>query len=69
MLSIVICGTGRMGTLIDRIAREMRDGAGEPLFEVVAQIGFEVKELETAPAAEIIIDFSNVAASRRSGTL
>ena len=62
MLSIVICGTGRMGTLIDRIAREMRDGAGEPLFEVVAQIGFEVKELETAPAAEIIIDFSNVAA-------
>lgn len=62
MLSIVICGTGRMGTLIDRTAREMRDGAGEPLFEVVAQIGFEVKELETAPVAEIIIDFSNVAA-------
>ena len=62
MLSIVICGTGRMGTLIDRTAREMCDGAGEPLFEVVAQIGFEVKELETAPAAEIIIDFSNVAA-------
>lgn len=62
MLSIVICGTGRMGTLIDRTAREMRDGAGEPLFKVVAQIGFEVKELDTAPAAEIIIDFSNVAA-------
>lgn len=62
MLSIVICGTGRMGTLIDRTAREMRDGAGEPLFKVVAQIGFEVKELDTVPAAEIIIDFSNVAA-------
>ena len=62
MLSIVICGTGRMGTLIDRTAREMRDGAGEALFKVVAQIGFEVKELETAPAAEVIIDFSNVAA-------
>ena len=62
MLSIVICGTGRMGTLIDRTAREMRDGAGEPLFKVVAQVGFEVKELETTPAAEIIIDFSNVAA-------
>lgn len=62
MLSIVICGTGRMGTLIDRTAREMRDGAGEPLFEVVAQVGFEVKELETAPAADVIIDFSNVAA-------
>lgn len=62
MLSIVICGTGRMGTLIARTAREMRDGAGEPLFEVVAQVGFEVKELETAPAAEILIDFSNVAA-------
>lgn len=62
MLSIVICGTGRMGTLIDRTAREMRDGAGEPLFKVVAQVGFEVKELETTPAAETIIDFSNVAA-------
>lgn len=62
MLSIVICGTGRMGTLIDRTAREMRDGAGKPLFKVVAQVGFEVKELETAPAADVIIDFSNVAA-------
>ena len=62
MLSIVICGTGRMGTLIARTAREMRDGAGEPLFKVVAQVGFEVKELETAPAADVIIDFSNVAA-------
>ena len=62
MLSIVICGTGRMGTLIDRTAREMRDGAGEPLFKVVAQVGFEVKGLETAPAADVIIDFSNVAA-------
>lgn len=62
MLSIVICGTGRMGTLIDRTAREMRDNTGEPLFKVVAQVGFEVKELETAPAADIIIDFSNVAA-------
>lgn len=51
-----------MGTLIDRTAREMRDGAGEPLFKVVAQVGFEVKELETAPAADVIIDFSNVAA-------
>lgn len=51
-----------MGTLIDRTAREMRDGAGEPLFKVVVQVGFEVKELETAPAADVIIDFSNVAA-------
>ncbi len=75
MLSIVICGTGRMGTLIDRTAREMRDGAGEPLFKVVEQVGFEVKELETAPAADVIIDFSNVAALdavagyvRRTGT-
>lgn len=62
MLSIVICGTGRMGTLIDRTAREMRDSAGEPLFEVVAQVGFDVEELEQAPAADVIIDFSNVAA-------
>lgn len=62
MLSIVICGTGRMGTLIDRTAREMRDGAGEALFKVVAQVGFDVEELEQAPAADVIIDFSNVAA-------
>lgn len=62
MLSIVICGTGRMGTLIDRTAREMRDSAGEPLFEVVVQVGFDVEELEQAPAADVIIDFSNVAA-------
>lgn len=75
MLSIVICGTGRMGTLIDRTAREMRDGTGEPLFKVVAQVGFEVKELETAPVADVIIDFSNVAVLdavagyvRRTGT-
>ena len=40
-----------MGTLIDRTAREMRDGAGEPLFEVVAQVGFEVKELSPATCA------------------
>lgn len=51
-----------MGTLIDRTARAVAHFAGEPLFEVVAQVGFEVKELKTAPAAEIIIDFSNVAA-------
>ena len=62
MLSSVICGTGRMGTLIDRTAREMRDGAGEALFKVVAQVGFDVEELEQAPAADVIIDFSNVAA-------
>ncbi|WP_418742275.1 4-hydroxy-tetrahydrodipicolinate reductase [Enorma massiliensis] len=62
MLSIVICGTGRMGTLIDRTAREMRDGAGEALFKAVAQVGFDVEELEQAPAADVIIDFSNVAA-------
>lgn len=62
MLSIVICGTGRMGTLIDRTAREMRDGTGEALFKVVAQVGFDVEELEQAPAADVIIDFSNVAA-------
>lgn len=62
MLSIVICGTGRMGTLIDRTAREMRDGAGEALFKAVAQVGLDVEELEQAPAADVIIDFSNVAA-------
>lgn len=51
-----------MGTLIDRTAREMRDGAGEALFKAVAQVGFDVEELDQAPAADVIIDFSNVAA-------
>ena len=59
MLSIAIMGTGRMGTLIRRIAEDTRDQTGEPVFEVVAQIGFDLGELASAPTADAIIDFSN----------
>ena len=54
-------GTGRMGTLIRTDAEALRDADGQPVFEVVAQIGFDLSELETAPAADAIIDFSNAA--------
>ena len=61
MLSIVIMGTGRMGSLIRSTAEGMRDDAGEPVFEVKAQIGFDLSELDAAPAADAIVDFSNAA--------
>lgn len=60
MLKIVIMGEGRMGTLMRSTAESMRDANGSPVFEVVAQIGFDLSELEHAPAADAIIDFSNV---------
>lgn len=60
LLKIVIMGEGRMGTLMRSIAESMRDANGSPVFEVVAQIGFDLSELEHAPAADAIIDFSNV---------
>lgn len=61
MLSIVIMGTGRMGSLIRSTAEGMRDAAGAPVFEVAAQIGFDLSELDGAPAADAIVDFSNAA--------
>lgn len=61
MIKIVVMGAGRMGTLIRTIAEAARTEAGEPAFEVVAQIGFDLSELEGAPAADAIVDFSNVA--------
>lgn len=60
LLKIVIMGEGRMGTLMRSIAESVRDANGSPVFEVVAQIGFDLSELEHAPAADAIIDFSNV---------
>lgn len=59
--SIVIMGTGRMGTLMRSTAEGMKDASGAPVFEVAAQIGFDLEELASAPAADAIIDFSNVA--------
>lgn len=60
MHKLCIIGTGRMGALVRRFAEEARDAAGAPIFDVVAQVGFELSELETAPEADIVIDFSNV---------
>lgn len=59
MLSTIIMGTGRMGSLIKATAESMTDTSGEALFGIKAQIGFDTDELATAPAADVIIDFSN----------
>lgn len=50
-----------MGSLIRSTAEGMRDETGEPVFAVAAQIGFDLSEADTAPAADVLIDFSNVA--------
>ena len=60
MIKTVIMGTGRMGSLIRTTAEGIVDAAGQPAFDIVAQIGFDLSELENAPAADVIIDFSNV---------
>lgn len=49
-----------MGSLIRTTAEGVVDAAGQPAFDIVAQIGFDLSELENAPAADVIIDFSNV---------
>lgn len=59
MLSTIIMGTGRMGSLIKATAESMTDASGEALFGIKAQIGFDTDALATAPAADVIIDFSN----------
>ena len=61
MIKTVIMGTGRMGSLIRTTAEGVVDAAGQPVFDIVAQIGFDLSDLESAPAADVIIDFSNVA--------
>ena len=60
MIKTVIMGTGRMGSLIHTTAEGIVNAAGEPVFDIVAQIGFDLSELESTPAADVIIDFSNV---------
>ena len=56
MIKTVIMGTGRMGSLIRTTAEGIVDAAGQPVFDIVAQIGFDLSELENAPAADVIID-------------
>ena len=60
MIKTVIMGTGRMGSLIRTTAEGIVDAGGQPVFDIVAQIGFDLSGLESAPAADVIIDFSNV---------
>lgn len=50
-----------MGSLIRTTAEAMRDAAGGAAFTVVAQFGFDLAEAAEAPAADVLIDFSNVA--------
>ncbi len=61
MTSLVIMGNGRMGTLIREHAEAARDADGTPLFDIAAQVGFELDQLAAAPAADAIVDFSNAA--------
>ena len=58
---IAIMGDGRMGSLIRSTAEAARGEDGAAAFEVVAQVGFDLAAAETAPAADVLIDFSNVA--------
>lgn len=60
MIRLAIMGTGRMGSLIRSTAEAMVDETGSPLFQIVAQIGFDLGEVDDAPAADLLIDFSNV---------
>ena len=60
MLKIAIMGDGRMGTLIRTTAEAMCDADGAHAFEVVAQFGFDLSGVDDAPAADVLIDFSNV---------
>ena len=59
MLSTIIMGTGRMGSLIKATAESMTNASGEALFDIKAQIGFDTDALATTPTANVIIDFSN----------
>ena len=61
LLNIAIMGNGRMGSLIRQTAEAMRDADQNPVFNVVAQIGFDLELTQAAPAADVLIDFSNVA--------
>lgn len=62
MLKIAIMGNGRMGTLVRSTAETMCDADGAHVFEVVAQFGFDLSGIDDAPAADVLIDFSNVGA-------
>lgn len=60
-IRLAIMGEGRMGSLIRSTAEAARNEDGLPAFEVVAQIGFDLSVADSAPAADVLIDFSNVA--------
>ena len=60
-IRLAIMGEGRMGSLVRSTAEAARTEAGAPVFEVVAQIGFDLSAADAAPAADVLVDFSNVA--------
>lgn len=49
-----------MGSLIRSTAEAVRTEEGTAAFEVVAQIGFDLAAADVVPAADVLIDFSNV---------
>ncbi|BBH49501.1 4-hydroxy-tetrahydrodipicolinate reductase [Parolsenella catena] len=59
-IRVAIMGEGRMGSLIRSTAEAARTEEGSAAFEVVAQIGFDLSAADAAPAADVLIDFSNV---------
>lgn len=61
MRKLCIMGAGRMGSLVRTLAEDARDAVGDPVFEVAAQVGFDLAELDQAPAVDVVIDFSNAA--------
>ena len=52
MLNIAIMGNGRMGSLIRQTAEAMRDADQNPVFNVVAQIGFALVNGTTGYSVE-----------------
>ena len=70
MIKTVIMGTGRMGSLIRTTAEGIVDAAGQPVFDIVAQIGFDLSELENAPAADdaVVAYVGRTGAALVSGT-
>lgn len=73
-IRLALMGDGRMGTLVRQLAEAATAPDGTPAFRVVAQAGEKPAELESADAADVLVDFSNasclphvLAYARRTG--
>ena len=58
-IRLALMGDGRMGTLVREVAEAVADDDGAPVFEIVSQVGRNPLDLATAPAADVLVDFSN----------